>query len=135
MLPRVRLTRTTLMLSTLVVTVILFLTFCDSRPSLSIDNLPTPARHITNVRTAKKKKPQQEHVPHPEAQPVPDRWHTPQMPVISESLDYAPDGLVRGMHKIYRALKKTGHAIQDEQHPISELVERGRRRWEGLLKR
>jgi hypothetical protein len=139
MMPRVRLTRLTLLLSTLVVTAFLFFTFSDSdaRSALHVDRLRAPGL-VTTARSDeqhRQRDPQPNPNAAPNAAPAADRWHKPQVPIISESLTYAADGLVHGMHKIHRALVKSGHSIQDEQHPITELMERGRRRWEGLLKR
>ncbi len=48
------------------------------------------------------------------------------------TLDYAADGLVKGFDGVHLSSKRAGVRAT---HPIDELRERGRRRWDALLRR
>lgn len=53
---------------------------------------------------------------------------------ISKGLTYGSDGIVRGWERLHKQFGKAGRE-RDEQHPIEQLIYRGKRRWEALLKR
>lgn len=53
---------------------------------------------------------------------------------ISKGLTYGADGVVRGWEALHKQYIKADRG-RDEQHPIEQLVYRGKRRWEQLLKR
>lgn len=53
---------------------------------------------------------------------------------ISKGLTYDSDGIVRGWEKLHKQYIKANRE-RDEQHPIEQLISRGKRRWEQLLKR
>lgn len=130
MLPRVRFSRTTLLLSTLIVTAVLFFAFSGDTER----HEPRQKLHVKvgKVGSAKARAA----VPRAEGDRIQQRdTKSPQVPIAIEGLSYDTDGLVHGFNKVYRAVTKAGGNIQHDQHPIIELMERGRRRWEGLLKR
>lgn len=53
---------------------------------------------------------------------------------ISKGLTYGADGIVRGWERLHKQFGRAGRE-RDEQHPIEQLIYRGKRRWEALLKR
>jgi len=83
----------------------------------------------------------------PELPPViqeQSRWYDPLnvSPRFRVGLIYAQDGFVKGWDSLHDMVERDLPLRQRteirrlrESHPILELVERGRRRWEGLLAR
>ncbi|WOO79458.1 Beta-1,2-xylosyltransferase 1 [Vanrija pseudolonga] len=55
-------------------------------------------------------------------------------PIIAKGLTYSADGLVHGWDKIHAALVRSKAATSDK-HPIRELMKDGRKRYDSMLKR
>jgi hypothetical protein len=135
--------RTTLLLASAIVSALLFFTFSESsaRSLLHVDRDRNPER-ISGL-------PWKPLVGKPVAagragangngnsngNDARRRGSKPQVPIIAESLRYDADGLVRDFGKVVDATIRAGFKVRDEVHPISQLLQRGKRRWDGLLKR
>lgn len=129
-MPRLRTSRTALLLSTLLVTVALVYTF---REREYISGL---AQHsFTYPKDGLQLRDQEPFAVSPiGSAALNDPVLTPvQEAVVDQALKWDADGIVRGWDKINVDLAKVGQADK-AVHPILELHERGKKRWESLLK-
>lgn len=53
---------------------------------------------------------------------------------IARGLQYGADGTVRGWENLHKQFVRASRE-REEQHPVQQLVTRGKRRWEAMLKR
>lgn len=126
-MPRYKMTRAVRLLALVVVTVIAF-HFLSSGPRTTVNSSESETGASTGTA---------------------DRWLSylsGQQGANSAGfgLDYGSDGLTRGWDGIHDKLERASHVKRKEKaqlekiaerHPIEELIERGRARWEGLIQR
>lgn len=130
-MPRFRVTRSTLLLATLMVLAALFFFFTDST-----SHTLSPAA-TTRIAEQQDSSGQRVLAHNNGVAPGHDNRAAQIAQVeeiMAEGYRYNPDGIVTGWDRVHRRLRKNGLLAQ-ERHPIIELMDRGRRRWEALLKR
>ncbi|WVQ80599.1 hypothetical protein IAT38_002704 [Cryptococcus sp. DSM 104549] len=137
-MPRLRASRFTFILATLVILASSFY-FLSSRPDYDLAfGSPDRRQHTQHSGNS----PLDHGRPH---RAVLSQWWSPSPPASdgtpSAGLHFTPDGLVRGWDAVYALVKAGGLKRKEkkklqavlETHPILELMERGHERWEELL--
>ncbi|WWD18275.1 hypothetical protein CI109_102725 [Kwoniella shandongensis] len=131
-MPRLRVSRTNFALAIVALLFISF--FLLSEPSYDLDfddNLDASERGSSPLDTVRS---------HHKAI---NQWLSQSDPSVPRGLQYTNDGLVRGWDSVHQLLKKGGLKKKDknrlkrvtETHPIIELMEQGKKRWDELLER
>lgn len=124
---RLRLSRSTVLLSTVLVTFFLIVYLSDSGRG---------TRHPTSQTSKRSPRGVVDELDDYDD----DRQHTFKWnifkpdPIIAKGLTYSADGLVHGWDKIHAALVRSKSATADK-HPIRELMKDGRKRYDSMLKR